>query len=116
MKYLLLMSLAVLGGCGHLFFPAVQRLSPDEQAQVDQTWNNMLTPPGRLDRELLLDTIEAFQLHATGIDRLKLECEKDFNGGTVHMIVDFNRRRPVENDRFIVIVRSPAARAAEGNL
>ena len=88
-----------------MFFPAVQRLSPEDQAKVDQIWNNVLTPPERVDRELLLDVVEAFELHTAGIDRLKLECEKDFTGGTVHMIVDFNRRRPPEDDRFIVMIR-----------
>jgi hypothetical protein len=105
MKYLFVLLCVLLGGCGHMFFPAVQRLSPEDQAKVDQIWNNVLTPPERVDRELLLDVVEAFELHTAGIDRLKLECEKDFTGGTVHMIVNFNRRRPPEDDRFIVMIR-----------
>ena len=107
MKYLFISLCMFVGGCGHMFFPAAQRLSPEDQAKVDQMWNNMLAPPERVDRELLLDVVEAFELHTAGIDRLKLECEKDFTGGTVHMIVDFNRPRPPEDDRFIIMIRDP---------
>jgi hypothetical protein len=45
-----------LVGCrGPLMVPAMQRLTPQDQAQVDGMWNNMLSTPDRLDRNLLVD-------------------------------------------------------------
>jgi hypothetical protein len=99
-----LFTVLLLGGCGPLTLPVVARLEAQDQAQIDHSWNNMLTPPARLDRELLLDTIVAFQLDQFGVDRLHMQSEKRFTGGTVTMDVYFDRRRP-EVDAFWVTVR-----------
>ena len=86
--------LALLCGCGPLMFPAVQRLEPEEQAQVDRMWNNMLTPPQRLVRGVLLETIATFYLFQIGEDRLTMRSEKDYAGGTAVMTVTFDRAKP----------------------
>ena len=99
----------VAAGCGPLSFPAVQRLPPQEQAQVEQMWANMLTPAGRLDRDLLLDTLISYQLHHLGIDRLSLHGEKDYAGGRVTMDIAFDRLRP-NVDSFTVAVSDRCGR------
>jgi hypothetical protein len=66
-------------------------------------WVNMLSPTDRLDRDLLLDTLIAFQLHGLGVDRLTMQSEKDYIGGRVRMNVEFDRQRP-EVDCFRVSV------------
>src|SRR5262245_35896706 len=44
-------------GCGPLATPMVVRLDAEDQAKVDDAWVNMFSPPNRLERELLLDTL-----------------------------------------------------------
>lgn len=88
-----------LAGCGPLAIPAVQRLCPEEQAEVDASWNNMLAPPGRLDRQTLLDTLTCFQLHERGVNTLTMRSEKAFHGGTVVMEIHFDRGEELR-DRF----------------
>jgi hypothetical protein len=85
--------LATIAGCGPLSFPAVQRLEPDAQAQVETAWANMLSPPGRLDRQTLLDVLVACQLHSLGIDRVHFVGEKQTPVGRVTLTVDFDRFR-----------------------
>src|SRR3954469_6611639 len=104
-----LLLLAFVPGCGPLATPAVRRLDAEEQARVDDSWDNMLAPPRRLDREVLLDTIVAFQLHQSGVDRLHMHSEKDFPGGVVLMDVTFDRTRP-DNDAFWVTVHDGRGR------
>jgi hypothetical protein len=104
-----LLILILLGGCGPLAVPAVRRLEAPEQEQIDRSWNNMLSPPARLDRELLLDTVEAFQLHHFGVDRLHMQSQKRFDGGTVTMDVYFDRGRR-EVDAFWITIRNPRGR------
>jgi|HubBroStandDraft_1064217.scaffolds.fasta_scaffold486025_1 hypothetical protein len=92
MRRLLLLCLFLpLTGCGPMLFPGFNRLDDKTQAQVNQEWNNMLNPTDRLDRELLLDTIMMFQLHEEGVDRGAFHSEKDFDGGTVLMDVNYDR-------------------------
>lgn len=106
MKILVILFCTAAAGCaGPTVYPAVQRLEPDEQALVDHMWNNMLNPVDRLDRELLLDVMLAYELHVYGIDRLKLDCEKDFDGGTIRIKLDYDRRRAREDDRLVVEIR-----------
>jgi hypothetical protein len=95
MKHALcLLILSALSGCGPLSVPGVRRLAPDEQAIVDGMWGNMLTPPARLERDVLLDTILSFELIKTGVDRLTMRSEKDVAAGKVVMVVRFDRRDP----------------------
>jgi hypothetical protein len=96
--------LTAVGCRAPLMVPAFHRLKPDEQAQVDQMWNNMLARPDRLDRELLLDVMLAFSLHEEGVDRATYHAEKDFAGGVVLMDVSYDRQKPLE-DWFLVEIR-----------
>jgi hypothetical protein len=92
-------------GChGPLVAPAFRRLEPDDQARVNQMWNNMLSRPDRLDRELLLDVIVAYELHQMGVDRASYHAEKDYAAGTVLMDVKFDREKPME-DWFLIELR-----------
>jgi hypothetical protein len=92
-------------GCrGPLAVPAFRRLDAEEQAQVDQIWNNVLEKPNRLDRELLLDVMLAYQLHASGVDKASYHAEKDYAQGKVVMDVQFDRSKPLE-DWFLLEVR-----------
>lgn len=95
---ILLLSLA---GCGLLTFPMVTRLSEEKQAQVDDAWKNLFTPPDRLDRTLLLDVLLAMQLHQQGVDRLELVSEKEVGAARVVMSVRFDRTRP-SFDEFVI--------------
>lgn len=98
--------LAVLSGCGPLTFPAVHRLKPEEQAQVESIWTNMLAPPNRLDRSTLLDVLVAYQLHSTGIDRVRFVGEKQTPVGRVSLTVDFDRARE-DNGTFAFVLTDP---------
>jgi hypothetical protein len=84
--------------------PAFERLNPDDQARIDGMWNNLLSDPQRLDRNLLLDVLITFQLHEQGVDRVTYHAEKDFSGGTVLMDVKFDRTKPLE-DWFLIEIR-----------
>ena len=91
----------LLAGCGPMARPMAVRLQPEEQAQVDEAWENMLTPPDRLDRLLFLDTVLSGQLYQIGTDRLYFGSEKRLRDGVVTMEVFFDRRSP-EADRFTI--------------
>ena len=98
----------ILIGCrGPLTAPAFQRLAPDEQAQVDRMWNNMLAAPDRLDRNLLLDVTLAYELHEYGVDRAMYHAEKDYAQGVVLMDIKYDRQKPLE-DWFFVEIRDRA--------
>ncbi|HEX8913509.1 MAG TPA: hypothetical protein VF796_14210, partial [Humisphaera sp.] len=101
--------LSLAAGCGPLTVPAVQRLPPDEQATVDASWDNLLAPPDRLDRETLLDVLVYFQLFRAGVDRLTMRSEKSFAGGRAVMTVRFDRADP-SADAFAVDVYDRADR------
>jgi hypothetical protein len=95
---LLLISGACLGPIGQ---PMAARPRDDQQKQVDTSWDNMLSRPDRLDRQLLLDVITSNQLHHFGVDRLTLRSEKAVRGGKVVMEVNYDRMHP-EQDEFVV--------------
>src|SRR5437588_2750266 len=100
-----LLLLPLLPGCGPTTVPAFVRLGPEQQARLDASWKNMLTPTDRLDRELLLDVMLVYQLHQLGIDRATYEADKAFGDGAIHMRVTFDRAKPLD-DRFVVEVRN----------
>lgn len=98
----------ILLGCqGPLTAPAFRRLAPEEQAQVDRMWNNMLATPDRLDRNLLLDVMLAYELHQYGVDRATYHAEKDYAGGVVLMDIKYDRQKPLD-DWFFVEIRDRA--------
>src|SRR5215212_9974743 len=93
----LLLSTCVSVGCGPLVFPAVQRLSPQEQAEVNGMWDNMLTPQDRLPRDVLVDAVVFFQLYERGVERLTMRSEKSYAGGTVVMTISYDRLMSVQD-------------------
>jgi hypothetical protein len=95
MKLILLALPFAVAGCSPVgMVPIVVPVDPDLQAEIDQEWRNMLSPPNRLDRTLLLDTIVAYQLHHLGADRVAYRSEKVIDGMTVVMHVTHERTRP----------------------
>src|SRR5436309_2428621 len=89
--------LPLFPGCGPTVVPAFVRVGPEQQAQIDASWKNMLTPTDRLDRELLLDVMLVYQLHQLGIDHATYEADKEFADGTIHMRVTFDRAKPLDD-------------------
>jgi hypothetical protein len=101
----------LLVGCrGPMIAPAFRRLDADGQARVNQMWNNMLARPDRLNRELLLDVMLAYELHEFGVDRASYHAEKDYAAGTVLMDVKYDREKPME-DWFFVELRDRAGKS-----
>jgi hypothetical protein len=87
----------------------VTRLPEEQQKEVDSAWDNMLRPPDRLDRVLLLDTILSSQLWQLGIDRLDLTSEKRYADGWIRMEVRFDREHP-ELDEFALTLLDKTGR------
>jgi hypothetical protein len=89
-----------LVGCGPMGSgPMPPRLEADEQKKIDDSWNQALTPPDRLDPQATLDALILSQAYQVGVDRLSFRSEKDFSGGTVVMEIHFDRTKP-NDDRF----------------
>src|SRR5947209_8956434 len=91
------------GGCGPLFLPMTPRLNDADQHMVDRMWVNMLTPVGRVDHQVLLDTIVAGMMYQVGTDRLQMTVQKNLREGKVVMVVDCDRANPAA-DEFTVTV------------
>jgi len=104
-----LSALVGIGGCGPLTVPMVQRLEEKDQQQIDEAWSCMLSPPDRLDRTVLLDTIISFQLYQLGVDSLRMVSDKSVDGGTVVMEVRFDRGEP-DHDEFTFVYRDARGR------
>src|SRR5579864_3614524 len=92
-----------MAGCGPMLLPMTSRLPPEEQAQIDRMWENMLTPVGRTDHQTLLDCILVYWMFQNGVDRLHLTSEKYLSHGKVVMEIDCDRTNP-HADQFIVCV------------
>ena len=90
-----------LVGCGPISQPMVHRLKPEGQEKINGAWENMLTPPDRLDRMLLLDVVTVHQLHQLGVDRLYFHSQKDVPGGAVRMQLLYDREKP-DLDEFTI--------------
>ena len=102
MRAIALALVLTVAGCSSLVArPMVARLQPEQQSQIDDSWDNMLSPPERLDRMLLLDTVLAGQLYQIGADRVQFRSEKQVRDGTVTMEVFYSRHNP-DNDRFTI--------------
>ncbi len=94
-------ALVLLAGCGPLSpLPAVIRVSPAQQKNIDYAWHSMTTTPG-VDRLLLLDCIIVQQLHQFGVDSLTMTARKRVEDGEVEMIIRFDRDDP-DVDEFVV--------------
>lgn len=74
--------------------PFVERLSEESQAEVDQSWSNLITPADRHDRLTLLDVMVINGLYYRGVDSLEMVSQKAVNGGLVVMRVRFDRAEP----------------------
>ena len=101
MRIALPLIFVVLAGCGPMARPMVVRIEEKDQVQINEAWENMLSPPGQLDRILLLDTVMAYQLYQVGTDRVYFGSDKHLRDGVVTMEVFFDRRSP-ESDRFTI--------------
>src|SRR5688500_7980309 len=107
MRQLIVVLVAAVMGCGPMTVPAVRRVTAEEQKMVDQAWENMLSPRERLGRRTLLDCLILMRMHEHGIDRLRLESEKELAAGRVVMEVYFDRKDEAA-DRMVVSVYDPA--------
>ena len=94
---------AGIGGVGPMMGPLTVRLKPEEQAQVDSVWENMLTPVDRVERDVLLDVVCEGWMFQVGVDRLRLVSEKAYAHGRVVMEIDCDRANP-EADQFSLTV------------
>lgn len=106
MRILLAAVLLALTGCNGLFgpMPVVERLEPEQQRVVDESWLNMFTPPERLNRSLLLDVLVTHSFHERGVDRVHFTSEKDVWGGRVIMTVYFDRAHPAFDNFTVAFV------------
>lgn len=105
---ILALLLSQIVGCGILgAVPMVVRLDEKEQADVDSSWVNMFSPPQRLDRELLLDTLLSNQMHERGIDELRMVSRKRVGDALVVMEVEFNRLDPDFDAYTVTYINGP---------
>jgi len=98
-RYAMIAAALLFVGCGPMMGPMTIHLDPDQQKQVDGMWNNMLTPPDRLDREVLIDVLCEDWLFQVGVDHLHLVSEKQLDHGRVLMEIDCDRACP-PSDQF----------------
>jgi len=100
MMMLLPLALALVG-CGPMAAPITPRLDEKEQAQVDQIWTNILTPPNRLDHDMLIDVLLMYPVYQVGVDKLHMTAEQKIAGGTA--LIEVNCfRATLEKDTFSV--------------
>ena len=109
MKLLTLVLPLMLIGCGAVMSPFMIQLDSDQQKVVDGMWNNMLTPPTRLDRELLLDVLCEYQVLQMGADRVHITAEKYLANGRATLDADFDHANP-EADQMTLIVHDSLGR------
>lgn len=103
-KCLMLLLLGAAGCSSPMGLPMVERLEPEHQRAVDQSWANMLSPPERLDRSRLLDVVVANSFHEQGVDRLNFTSEKDVCDGRVIMTVYYDRAHPAFDSLSVVFI------------
>ena len=84
----------LLAGCGPVFSPFLIEQKPEDRKMIDSEWENMFTPPNRLDRDLLLDVLTARQELQLAFDRMHVNAEKYFAGGRAVLEADFDRANP----------------------
>ena len=94
---------AVLVGCGPMTSPMPPRLTPNDQKEIDDAWEQALAPVGKHDRQTWLDTFVVTQAYQGGVDSLDFRSEKKWSGGKVVMEVHYETAKPAA-DRFEVTV------------
>jgi hypothetical protein len=99
----------MMTGCGPMVIPMIERLDDQDQAEVDEMWENMLTPAKRLDRQTLLDVLIMQMLYQRGGDQFVARAEKQTSHATVLMEISFDRLHP-ERDAFTVTMSDPVGR------
>lgn len=85
------------------------RLDPNGQQQIDDAWDQALTPVSRCDGQSLLDLLVTTQAYQLGVDTLAFRSEKRFSGGKVVMEIAYDRSKPGD-DRFTVTVSDRAGK------
>jgi|SRR5665213_1292121 len=91
----------LLYGCGPMQMPMPVRLDDEGQKNLDQNWDEALTPVGRFNHPALLDAFLLTQAYQIGVDKLSFRSEKKVSLGTVVMEIEYDRLKPGE-DRFEV--------------
>lgn len=99
----------LFAGCGPMAAPLPARLDDETQKQIDESWHQAFTPPGRFDRQGLLDVLVGTHAYQVGVDVLTFRSEKRFAGGTAVMEVSYDRAKP-EADRLTVTVSDLAGK------
>ena len=100
----------VIAGCNPIGpKPMADRLSEEDQKAINESWEKVLQPPDKLDRQAFLDLLVYAQAYQVGVDRLTYRSEKSYSGGTVVMEIHFDRAKPAE-DRFEVTVRDKSGK------
>lgn len=103
MKWCVVMAAAALTACGPMVSPMVPRLSDEEQKVADQEWHNLVTPPDRLDRDVLYCALTMFQLYQLGVDRADFHSEKRV--GDMRVVMDVRYLKDVPNaDAFYITI------------
>lgn len=90
-------------GCGPMSQPLPERLSDEAQQDIDNHWNQALTPVEKHDRETWLDVLVVTRAYQAGVDSLDFRSEKKWAGGRVVMEIHFDRAKPAD-DRFEITV------------
>jgi hypothetical protein len=85
------------------------RLDAGGQKQIDDAWNQALTPLNNYDNQALLDLLVTTQAYQIGVDSLTFRSEKTVLIGKVVMEIAFDRAKPLE-DRFTVTVSDKAGK------
>ena len=96
-------------GCGPVVSPMPPRLDADGQKQIDDAWDQALTPVNKYDGQALLDLLVTTQAYQFGVDSLSFRSEKTFSGGKVLMEIAFDRSKPGA-DRFAVTILDKAGK------
>ncbi|MFN0137083.1 MAG: hypothetical protein ACKVS9_13315 [Phycisphaerae bacterium] len=86
------------GGCGIFSGPAFQRLSQEQQKEVDRRWDHLVASIDSIDRILLLDCFVLSQLHEVGADEVRFTSKKQLSGGGVAIVdITYFRDESVES-------------------
>lgn len=106
----LVLCLTVCFGCrGPLAAPMVQRLGPEAQQRVENTWADVLARGDDVDATLMLDALLLTQFYQHGVDSLHMVSEKRVGNELVVMQVNFELEDP-DGDEFTFSHYDPAGR------
>jgi hypothetical protein len=96
-------------GCGPMTRPLPERLTDNDQKQVDAAWDAALAPVSKHDRQTWLDVMVGAYAYQAGVDQFEFRSVKRWAGGTVVMEAKFDRATPAD-DRFVITVNDPAGK------